>query len=180
MRILLVSGSLRTGSWTTALLHAAAACLPADVTTTVGQIAALPAYNEDLDQADPPAEVTRWREAVSAADALIVATPEYNGAVPGCLKNALDWASRPRGAAGLTDKPVALLSASPSPYGGAWARENLNRVLEVAGARPLPSSVGVGQVHQVLVDGQITDPAVQAEVAALVTHLVESVEAPPA
>jgi len=180
MRILLVSGSLRAGSWTTALLHAAAGCLPQGATTAVGLIADLPAYNEDLDQGDPPAEAVRWRAAVSAADGLIVATPEYNGAVPGGLKNALDWASRPRGAASLADKPVALLSASPSPRGGAWARENLQRVLEVAGARPLPGGVGVGQVNQVLVDGRITDPSVEAEVAALVTQLVDSVGASPA
>ena len=81
--------------------------------------------------------MTAFREAVAAADALVVATPEYNGSIPGVLKNAIDWASRPRGASALDGKPVAVISVSPSPRGAQWAREDLVKVLRVAGARTL-------------------------------------------
>ena len=96
----------------------------------------LPHYDQDLDGDRTPESVVAFREAVAAADALVVATPEYNGSMTGVLKNAIDWASRPRGSAALDGKPAAVVSVSPSPRGAQWAREDLVKILRVAGAAP--------------------------------------------
>ena len=167
-------GSLRAGSWTATLTDSLAELLPGDVHASVyGGLGDLPHYSEDLDTECPPAAVAAFREAVAAADALVVATPEYNGSLPGVLKNAIDWASRPRGAAALAGKRVAVLSVSPSPRGAQWAREDAEKVLRVAGAVPLPTSVGVASVHSVLADGKVADPDLRAALTALVSELLE-------
>ena len=113
----------------------------------------LPHYDQDLDTDEAPAAVVAFRAALAEADALVVATPEYNGSVPGVLKNAIDWASRPRGASALDGKPVAVVSVSPSPRGAQWAREDALKILRVAGAQPLEQSIGVASVHDTVVDG---------------------------
>jgi len=115
-----------------------------------------------------------FREAVAAADALVVATPEYNGSVPGVLKNAIDWASRPRGASAIDGKPVAVVSVSPSPRGAQWAREDAVKILRVAGAQPLEQSIGVASVHDTVVDGEIADPGVRRALTDLMADLVSA------
>ena len=136
----------------------------------------LPHYDQDLDTDQPPAAVAALRDAVRRADGLVVATPEYNGSLPGVLKNAIDWASRPRGASSLTDKPVAVISVSPSPRGAQWAREDAEKVLRVAGAVPLEQSLGVASVHAAVVDGQLEDRDVESALRALMQALVTADE----
>ncbi|MCW2868665.1 MAG: NADPH:quinone oxidoreductase, partial [Marmoricola sp.] len=131
-------GSLRADSWTRQVTEAIEGLLPEDVSSSAYDgLRDLPHYDQDLDGEAAPASVRAFRDAVAAADALVVATPEYNGTIPGVLKNAIDWASRPRGASPLDGKPAAVVSVSPSPRGAQWAREDLVKVLGVAGARPL-------------------------------------------
>jgi NAD(P)H-dependent FMN reductase len=175
MNILMLVGSLRAESWTRQLVDATSALLPEDAHSEVyAGLRDLPHYDQDLDGDDVPAPVTAFREAVASADALVVASPEYNGTIPGVLKNAIDWASRPRGASALQGMPVAVLSVSPSPRGAQWAREDLVKVLGVAGAQPLENAVGVATVHEVVTDGQITDPGVRQALTELVAALVDA------
>ena len=134
---------------------------------------ALPFYSEDLDGAHAPDVVTEFRARVAEAGALLLVTPEYNGALPAVLKNAVDWASRPRGAAVIAGKPAAVLAASGSPRGAQWARENAVRVLRVAGADVLEDSVGIGSAWDAFSDNGFNDPAVADVVYALVDTLVE-------
>jgi len=180
MNILILVGSLRADSWTAQLTDSVAELLPADVSSRVyADLAGLPHYDQDLDTDQPPAEVVAFREAVAAADGLVVATPEYNGSLPGVLKNAIDWASRPRGSAALTDKPVAVVSVSPSPRGAQWAREDAVRILGVAGAQPLENSVGVATVHAAVVDGYFTDFRVEKALTDLMVSLVAAASGNP-
>ena len=142
LNVVLISGSLRAASANSAALRAVAAHLTAigpidgrpEVAVTEWAIGDLPLYSEDVEDAGWPEKVERLQHAVATADAVIIATPEYNGSMPGGLKNALDWLSRPYGASVLTGKPVATVSASPSPYGAKWAHDHLRHVLDVSGA----------------------------------------------
>jgi len=114
-RVLGISGSLREGSHNTALLRAAVAAAPAGVAVELYEgLDGLPHYNEDLDSEFPPPAVAAFRAVISDADAILISTPEYNGSIPGALKNAIDWASRPRGSAALAGKLVAVIGASTS------------------------------------------------------------------
>ncbi len=175
MNILMLVGSLRADSWTARLADSVSGLLPAGTSSAAyADLAGLPHYDQDLDTDAPPAAVVAFRAAVEAADALVVATPEYNGSLPGVLKNAIDWASRPRGAAAITGKPVAVLSVSPSPRGAQWAREDAVRILRVAGAEPLENSVGVATVHAAIVDGFFADYRVEQSLTELMHSLVEA------
>jgi chromate reductase, NAD(P)H dehydrogenase (quinone) len=161
LRILAVSGSLRAGSHNTSLLRAAADAAPAGVEVDLfdpAGIADLPLYDQDLDAGDVPASVTRLREAWAAADAILFATPEFNGSVPGGLKNAVDWASRPRLEAALTGKTVAVVGASPGQFGAMWAQADLRKILGIAGARVVGDELPVTRVHEKLTaDGRLLD-----------------------
>jgi len=135
LKVLAVSGSLRSGSYNTELLRAAAAAAPEGVDVELWDgLADLPLYDQDL-EADVPESVRRLRGAWAEADAILFATPEYNGSVPGGLKNAVDWASRPRGEAALLNKTVAVVGASTGQFGAVWAQQDLRRILGIAGAR---------------------------------------------
>jgi chromate reductase len=144
MRLLGISGSLRGGSHNTALLRAAGALLapPARLTLLTG-VGDVPAYDEDRDTATPPPQVVALRQAIASADALLIATPEYNASIPGALKNALDWASRPFPANVLRDKPVAVAGASTGMFGAVWAQAELRKVLRTTGARVLERELAV-------------------------------------
>ncbi len=175
MDILMLVGSLRADSWTAQLTDSVAGLLPVEASSHVyADLGDLPHYSQDLDTDEPPASVVAFRAAIAAADGLVVATPEYNGSIPGVLKNAIDWASRPRGAAAITDKPVAVLSVSPSPRGAQWAREDAVRILRVAGAVPLEPSVGVASVHSAVVDGHFADRPTERALTNLMRTLVDS------
>ena len=147
MRILGVSGGLRAGSYNTALLRAAQAAAPEGVEIELWEgIADLPAYDQDLED-DVPAAVHRLREEWAAADAILFATPEFNGSIPGGLKNAVDWASRPRGEAALHNKVVAVVGASTGQFGALWAQQDLRRVLGIAGARVVGEELPVARAQ---------------------------------
>ena len=153
MRILAVSGSLRAGSHSTALLRAAVEAAPEGVEVELADpalIADLPHYDQDLDGGATPEPVERLREAWAGADAILFATPEFNGSVPGGLKNAIDWASRPRLEAALTNKTVAVIGASPGQFGAMWAQADLRKILGVAGARVVGDELPVTRVHEKL------------------------------
>jgi chromate reductase len=135
VRILGICGSLREGSYNRQLLLAAAQLLPDEVEFSIFEgLSTIPPFNED-DEASPAAPVLAWREAILAADALIFATPEYNYSIPGQLKNAVDWASRPTATAALLNKPTAVIGASTSLFGAVWAQAELRKSLAAAGAR---------------------------------------------
>ena len=123
----------------------------------------MPPYNEDRDTDEAPVEVARLREAIAGADAVLIATPEYNASVPGQLKNAIDWASRPVRAGALWGKPVAVIGASTGMYGGVWAQAELRKILATGGARVADVEVAVSRAaerfdeHGRLVDEEIRD-----------------------
>ncbi|WP_028923679.1 NADPH-dependent FMN reductase [Pseudonocardia acaciae] len=171
-RILAISGSLRSDSVNTALLRAAAATADDTWVELWCGLGAIPPFNEDGED-DTPAAVADMRAAIAGADALLVSTPEYNGSIPGQLKNALDWASRPYGDSVLTGKPVGITSASPGDYGGAWAAQHLGKVLEIAGGTVLEPSFSLPLADQAFEPGTdvLRDPAHTAALATLVSAL---------
>jgi chromate reductase len=149
MRILGISGSLRKESHNRRLLMEAAELLPAGVELELFEdLKAIPPYDEDDDVEEAPEAVVALREAIAGADALLIATPEYNGSVPGQLKNAIDWASRPRGAASLLGKPVAVIGASTGSFGGVWAQAEVRKILGTAGARVVQDEHAVPRAHE--------------------------------
>ncbi|WP_298889013.1 NAD(P)H-dependent oxidoreductase [uncultured Serinicoccus sp.] len=170
--VLVLLGSLRPDSTNRRLAETALAALPDGVHGAISTLLpSLPHYDQDLDTDTPPEVVRAFREQVAAADALVVATPEFNGSLPGVLKNAIDWASRPRGTAALAGKPAAVLGASASPKGAQWAREDAVRVLQVAGARPIEQTVGLASAGAALEGGELAED-VRSQVAELMGRLV--------
>jgi chromate reductase, NAD(P)H dehydrogenase (quinone) len=148
MKILGVSGSPRAESYNTALLREAAKLAPAGAQVELWEgIGDLPIYDQDL-EADVPESVRRLREDWGSADAILFATPEYNGSVPGGLKNAVDWASRPTTDAALRNRTVAVVGASQGQFGALWAQQDLRRILGIAGARVVGEPVPVSRVHE--------------------------------
>jgi chromate reductase len=150
MRVLGISGSLRQGSYNTALLLHAGELLEAaraEFAVYAG-LAELPLYDEDLDGGAPPDAVARIRAAVREADAVFIATPEYNSSIPGGLKNAIDWLSRPSLAeSALRDKPAAVVGASTGMFGAVWAQAEARKVLRATGARVLENELAVGHAR---------------------------------
>ncbi len=166
VRILAIAGSLRRGSHSRALVELAASLLEHAELQPYDGLATIPPFNEDDEEA-APATVLAFRAAIGAADALVIVTPEYNGSIPGQLKNALDWASRPYGLAEIVGKPVAMVSSSPSSFGGTWALADLRRVLERSGAVPLEDALSVGHVHQ-----EGSSATVRSRLSELLTALI--------
>ena len=128
VNILGIAGSLRKGSYNKALLRAAAELLPANATLDIFDLEGITPFNQEL-ETDPPGRVREFKAKIRAADAILIATPEYNYSVPGVLKNALDWASRPSGDSAWKGKPVAIMSASTGMLGGARAQYHLRQTL---------------------------------------------------
>ena len=158
MRILGISGSLRAASHNTRLLHAARSLLPDGATLEIYEgLKQLPPYDEDDDGANAPAAVRELRAAIAGADALLIATPEYNSSIPGGLKTALDWASRPRLEAVLANKPVAVIGASVGMFGAVWAQAELRKVLAASGARVVGEELPVARAHEAFDDGRLRD-----------------------
>jgi chromate reductase, NAD(P)H dehydrogenase (quinone) len=145
MKILGISGSLRRGSYNTSLLGAAAGLFPDEVEFELwGGLKEVPPYDEDDDTEEAPAAATALREAIAGADAVLFATPEYNSSVPGQLKNAIDWVSRPLATNPLRNKPVAVVGASTGAFGAVWSQGELRKVLAATGARVVEGEVAVG------------------------------------
>ncbi len=179
MRILGISGSLRRGSHNRALLRAAAATLPPGATLDVWDgLASIPAFDEDLEAAGVPDAVEDLKAAIRDADALLVATPEYNSSLPGALKNAMDWASRPYATNVFRDKPAAVVGSSTGLFGAVWAQAEARKVLTYMGAKVLDVELPVGMAHAAFdEDGRLADPEQQARLHAIVRALADTVGA---
>ncbi len=173
MNILAISGSTRQGSLNTRLALLVAELRPADVVTVVSDLDRLPFYDADQEAAGTPQALAELRATVTAADVVVVVTPEYNGTVPGLLGNAVDWLSRPPRQSVLRGKPVLVLSASPTPYGGTWAAEHLRKVLTRIGATVLPAGLSVAAAHRRLGSAE-PDRQVVADLADLLIETLDS------
>jgi chromate reductase, NAD(P)H dehydrogenase (quinone) len=160
IRILGISGSLRSGSHNTALLRAAALSLPPEAELEVYDgLRDLPHYDADLDVEPQDPAVARLREAIAEADGILISTPEFNGSIPGVLKNALDWASRPFPDNALKGKPVAVVGASTGLFGAVWAQADVKKVLGITGADVLDGELPIGQASGAFGDdGHLVEP----------------------
>jgi chromate reductase len=172
-----INGSLRRESYNRMLLEAAAQELPNGVELKLlPGLDNLPHYSEDADNEPAHPAVRRLRAALAAADAVLVATPEYNGSLPGPLKNALDWASRPFPANCLRGTPVAVVGASTSLFGAVWAQAELRKVLATIGARVIDRELPIPRAqHAFDSNGTLNDPEKQALLLAIVATLVAEV-----
>ena len=162
MRVLGISGSLRRDSHNTKLLLAAGEIVEqhGGRFELFDGLKAIPPYNEDDDIGYGPRPVVHLKRAIAKADAVLFATPEYNSSIPGVLKNAVDWASRPPTASPLRNKPVAVVGASTGMFGAVWAQAELRKVLAATGARVSEVEVAIGHAHEHLDPfGRPTDPA---------------------
>jgi chromate reductase len=177
-----IAGSLRQGSFNRSLLHFAADCAPDGVVVDVFDgLGDLPCFNEDAEGGRTPTEIHEFWARVDGADAVLVATPEYNSAMPGVLKNALDWASRPPGESVLAAKPAAVMGASPGRFGAARAQEQVRMVLTAIGAEVLDRELPVARAHEIIgPDGRVTDDEVATGIGDLVAALVELAGGPSA
>ena len=178
MKVLGISGSLREGSHNTALLRAAQRVAPEGMQLELyKELELIPPYNEDRDGDAAPAAATRLRELVADADAVLFATPEYNGSTPGQLKNALDWLSRPRGSAVIFGKTAAVIGATTGAYGGVWAQADLRKSLGIAGARLVSAELAVGKAGEHLyADGEIVDAETHERLEQVLADIAETVE----
>jgi chromate reductase len=169
MRVLAVSGSLRRDSHNSRLLRAAAQQLPPGVELELYEgLKQIPPFDED-DEGSPAPEVVDWRDTIASADAVLFATPEYNSSIPGQLKNAVDWASRPKAEAPLRNKPVAVIGASTSMFGALWAQAELRKVLSASGARVLDTELAVATAHEAF-DGE--DQLIEEELGEVLRTVV--------
>jgi chromate reductase, NAD(P)H dehydrogenase (quinone) len=174
LRVLAINGSLRHGSHNGALLRAAAELLPPDVEfTELTGLAHVPAYSEGEDICPPPVAVAALRGALVAADAVLISTPEYNSSIPGQLKNALDWASRPFPDNALRDKSAAVVGASTGMFGAVWAQAELRKVLQTIGARVVDRELAVPHAHERFdAAGRLVDSELREELSDLLLALV--------
>jgi chromate reductase len=179
MRVLGISGSLRRDSYNSGLLRAAADVLPSGVELEVFDgLKAIPPYDADDDVDVAPAPVRELREAIAGADAVLIATPEYNASVPGVLKNALDWASRPHATNPLRGKPAAVVGTSTGMFGAVWAQSDARKILSTIGARVVDRELPVPEAAERFgADGTLSDPEVEAQLSELLADLAEAVAA---
>jgi len=161
LRILGIAGSLRAGSLNRALLRAAVDLAPEDMTIEVFDLAAVPLYNGDVEAAGDPPGVAAFKQVIVAADGVLMATPEYNHGVPGVMKNAVDWASRPPREAPLGGKPVGLIGASPGQTGTARGQSQLRQAFEFTNSYCMPQpELLVFKAHEKFdAEGRLTDAA---------------------
>ena len=180
LKVLGISGSLRRDSYNRNLLVAAQAHLDGDGEVELGLfdgLADVPPYDEDDDVDPAPAAVARFRDAIAGADAVLFSTPEYNSSIPGQLKNALDWASRPIATNVLRNKPVAVVGASTGAFGAVWAQAELRKVLSAIGARVVPGELAVGLARTRFDDdGRLHDETIAEGLRELVDGLVAAAQ----
>ena len=168
-RVLGIAGSLRSDSYNRRLLEAATEVLT-DVDWQIARLRAIPPYDADIDARGAPPAVANLRAQVADADAIVIATPEYNHSIPGVLKNAIDWASRPAMQSPFVGKQVLILGASTGRGGARRAIEHLRQVLESMDARPLPTVVSVASARDRFAGGR-PDAALLAELRAALETL---------
>jgi chromate reductase, NAD(P)H dehydrogenase (quinone) len=180
MRILGISGSLRRDSYNTKLLRAAARLLPPGVELALFDgLKAVPPFDADDERSPiPPQGVFELRSAIDGADALLIATPEYNHSIPGVLKNAIDWASRPVETAALRNKPAAVIGASSGMFGAVWSQAETRKALAGAGARVLDRELPVGSADEQFhpLDGHLVDSDLEAALGGILLELASEVQ----
>jgi chromate reductase len=176
-RILAISGSLRHDSYNGKLLRNAMELFPGDVEVELWDgLKDVPPYDEDDDGDGAPASVAALRAAFAGADAVVISTPEYNSSVPGQLKNALDWISRPLATNPLRNKPAAVVGASSGAFGAVWAQAELRKVLATIGARVVDADVAVGHAETRFdADGTLTDDDLREQLGEVIDALLAAV-----
>jgi chromate reductase len=174
LKVLGISGSLRRDSYNTQLLRAAGEFVGDGAELEVWRgLKDVPPYDEDDDVEPAPAAVAALRAAVAGADAVLFATPEYNSSIPGQLKNAVDWLSRPLATNPLRNKPVAVIGASTGVFGAVWSQAELRKVLAATGARVAEVEVAVGKADtRFEPGGRLVDETIRAELAEAVRLLL--------
>jgi chromate reductase, NAD(P)H dehydrogenase (quinone) len=177
MKIVAISGSLRDASYNTSLLRAAGELVPDGVELELwGGLKAVPPFDEDDEVGAAPAGVTELFDAIAGGDAILFATPEYNSSIPGQLKNAIDWASRPVATAPIRNKPVAVIGASTGMFGAVWAQAELRKVLASAGARVVDGELPLATAHTRFdEEGRLLDEAARERLGEVVQSLVAAV-----
>ena len=172
-RILGFAGSLRKSSYNKALLRAALELLPADTEFEIFDLEGIPPFNQDYEK-QPPSKVKEFKEQIRAADALLIATPEYNYSVPGVLKNAIDWASRPYGDNAFEGKPVAIMSASIGMIGGARAQYHLRQSFVYLNMHPVnkPEVIVTYAPDKIDENGRLRDENTRKLIRQLIESLI--------
>ena len=174
MRVLGISGSLRSGSHNTSLLREAGRHMRDGVEYAIYDgLREIPPYDEDLDAEGTPAAVADLKRAITEADGVLFATPEYNSSIPGQLKNAIDWVSRPFATNPLRNKPVAVIGASTGMFGAMWAQAELRKVLAATGARVVDAELSVPKAQAHLGEGGSLAPEHDEGLADVVSALLE-------
>ena len=164
MRVLGIAGSLRRDSYNRALLREAAERLPAGAELVeFDRLGEIPPYDADVEDFETPEPVEALWQAMREADAVLLATPEYNHSIPGVLKNALDWASRPAGQSALTGTPAAVIGASTGMFGAVWAQAETRKVLGALGGRVIEAELPVARAAELYKEGHLELPPEQAE-----------------
>jgi chromate reductase, NAD(P)H dehydrogenase (quinone) len=178
VKVLAISGSLRRDSHNLKLLRTAAELLPPSVELEVFDgLKAVEPYDHDDDRDCGPAGARRFREAIRAADAVLIATPEYNHSIPGQLKNALDWASRPKGENAMLGKPAAVVGASTGVFGAVWSQAEVRKVLGASGARVIDEGLPVARANQAFTgDGRLADEELRDRYRDILDQLASEAE----
>lgn len=178
MRVLGITGSLRRDSYNHVLLREAAERLPAGAELVeFDRLGEIPPYDADLEAETTPEPVAALRHAMRDADAVLIATPEYNHSIPGVLKNALDWASRPAGQSALTGKPAMVIGASTGMFGAVWAQAETRKVLGALGGRVIEGELPVARAAELVRNGRLElSPEQSEQLEGLLAELVSEVE----
>ena len=179
MRILAIAGSLRRDSHNARLLRHLAEQAPEGVEVEIWDgLKSIPSYDEDDDVQPAPPAVAALRRAVAEADGLLFATPEYNSSIPGVLKNAIDWVSRPRDETPFQNKPAAVVGASTGAFGAVWAQAELRKVLASTGARVVDNGLAVSKAHDAFdAGGALVSESDHARCGVVLGALTELIEA---
>ena len=174
VRILGIAGSLRRESYNRSALRAAAELAPEGASVETFELDGIPAFNQDEEQ-NPPAKVTELKKRIREADAVLIVTPEYNYSIPGVLKNAIDWASRPYGDSAWSGKPAAIMGASVGTIGTARAQYHLRQMMVFLNMFPVNQpEVMIGNAHERFdAEGNLTDEATKEFIRQLLQNLVE-------
>ena len=174
VRILGIAGSLRRQSYNRAALRAATHVVPEGATMDIFEIDGIPLYSED-DEQEPPTKVTELKRRIRESDAVLFVTPEYNYSIPGVLKNAIDWASRPYGDNAWWGKPAAIMGASIGTFGTARAQYHLRQVMVFLNMFPVNQpEVMIGAAHERFdAEGNLTDEATREHIRRLLQSLVD-------
>jgi len=173
VRILGIAGSLRRESYNRAALRAATRLVPEGATLDTFELDGIPGFNQD-DEQHPPAKVVELKRRIREADAVLIVTPEYNYSVPGVLKNAIDWASRPYGDSAWSGKPAAIMGASVGTMGTARAQYHLRQTFVFLNVLPInqPEVMISNAATRFDADGNLTDEATQGYIRKLLENLV--------